>query len=166
MLDNPDKKELLALTWSPKKQTVDPIYGLTDFIDKYFVAWCDVMHTCDIYPELNINGALHFHAVICIKDKVKWYKSLLPRLKYDGFVQIKTIFDINGWIEYLNKDKLHMELICNAKLPLNKEYLTNYKKAKKVWTFKTKTDANNNTIHIASLSYPIEDWCLHDSEEK
>lgn len=156
MLDK--MNDLLALTWSPQKQSVEPQYGLTDFIDKYFKNWFNAMSYIELYPELNLNGALHFHAIIQLKDKIKWYKQLLPYLKHNGFVSIKTIFDVDGWREYLNKDKKNMEHICEIKLPITKEYLNEYITQKRLLYKKAKNTDHSKIINMPK-SINIED-CL------
>lgn len=69
-----------------------------------------------MYPELNHNGRIHFHGVIHIYDKVKWYKQCLPKLKFYGMVCIKPYPDFK-WMEYIQKDVCSMQIILKTALP-------------------------------------------------
>lgn len=64
----------------------------------------------EIFPELTLQGNIHFHGILEINDKIKWYKKVLPSLKYMGFVLIKPKPDKN-WEKYMSKDSGIMEVI-------------------------------------------------------
>lgn len=108
-----------AFTWSPNPKlfrSIDPQVQFCETMQtiKYLANCCNKLY---IYPELNQNGRIHYHGVLYITDKVKWYKSVLPKFKYTGFVMIKT--EINEhWDEYIKKDSAMMEEILEYKLPI------------------------------------------------
>lgn len=73
----------------------------------------------EIYPELTLNGRLHFHGIIAIFDMVKWNKSVLPTLqKVYGFLLIKKIDNIEKWRIYILKDIDKMKKVLDINLPL------------------------------------------------
>lgn len=58
-----------------------------------------------IMPEWRAtNGSIHYHGTLTITDKIKWYKSTLPRIKRWGYVLIKKIDDIKKWTDYMYKE--------------------------------------------------------------
>lgn len=61
-----------------------------------------------IYPEFDVAGRLHYHAIINIHDKVKWYKAILPTFRRMlGFCDvkvIKTFLDKLRVLNYIRKD--------------------------------------------------------------
>lgn len=71
-----------------------------------------------IYPEMTINGRIHYHIILSIDDKIKWHKSVLPILKYQGFVDISKIKDYIKTKEYCEKDVIMMKELLNVELPL------------------------------------------------
>lgn len=124
------KSNIIAITWSPKlyveninlqlRYTLPPIQQLRLCCDEYYM-----------FPEFNLNGNLHWHGVINITDKVKWYKKVLPTFKHMGFVCIKQ--NVNkDWLLYITKD---IELMCDiyneldVELPITKQ---NSKQKRKV----------------------------------
>lgn len=127
--DQIDNLEPLAFTWSPKKSTRQAKWGLIWDIENYFIDFTLCCKSAIIMPELNKNGNLHYHGTIVIKDKIKWYKVILPKLKKDGFVLIKSIDDMQKWTEYINKTKEEMMIITERELPITLEHLQLIKKS-------------------------------------
>lgn len=111
----------LAFTWvpNPKDLGVRPRFQYDNCIQsiRNLKLCCD---SYEIYPEMTIAGNIHFHGVLNIKDKVKWFKKILPTFKYHGYVCIKPNPD-KKWFEYMSKDKEMMEKLLGIKLPLIKE---------------------------------------------
>lgn len=109
----------LAFTWVPNPKRfvgTHPKYQFNDTV--LFIE--QMRNSCDyfkILPELTINGNIHFHGTIQIKDKVKWYRQMLPKLKYNGFVLLKDNPDDN-WDKYIMKDRLVMQNILDIDLPI------------------------------------------------
>lgn len=95
--------EKYAFTWSPKGTTYDPDIKNNEIIYDIFRRWRHAMEFM-ITPELNKNGNIHYHGIIAIRDKIAWYKRLLPELKRKGFVLIKSIDDYDKWFAYIKKD--------------------------------------------------------------
>ncbi len=100
----------IALTWSPnnKLNTPDPVFCY-DNQAQFFGGWHRYMDYI-ICPEIGDTGHFHWHMVIHVKDKIKWYKKLLPELRYKGYVLIKTRVD-SGWAVYMTKDEDQMKSI-------------------------------------------------------
>lgn len=111
-------RESLAFTWvpDPKHLGIDPIFQYNNCSSSlHNLQLC--CYDYEIYPELTLNGNIHFHGIITIKDKYKWHKKVLPTFKYSGYVNIKTNPD-KGWIEYMSKDQDHMKRVLNMELPI------------------------------------------------
>lgn len=123
----------VAFTWSPdpsKFSGIRPEYQFNDTL-----VFIKSMASCcyyEIFPELNLSGNIHYHGKIYVYDKVKWYKSVLPKLKYNGFVCIKGSIN-EKWDDYIVKDKDMMTKILKVDLPLiydgriNKKDIVKYK---------------------------------------
>ncbi len=129
-MENP----LLAITWSPKGDTITPKWSLHYYLYYYFASWHRGLKSFTLYPELNHAGNIHFHGTIQIGDKVKWYKSLLPALKRKGFVKIKIIDNLDKWTNYIQKDWLANMLIFDINKPITRETVpskTNIKRSLK-----------------------------------
>lgn len=111
----------LAFTWAPNPKIfggINPIYQHNDCMPliRNMSKCCEYK----IYPELTTQGNIHYHGIIDVFDKVKWFKSVLPKLKYNGHVLIKEIFDYDKWNDYISKDSVNMLKILDneMKLPL------------------------------------------------
>lgn len=75
---------------------------------------CDIycpLNTCAMFvllPEVHESGkkygSIHFHGLLRIHKKYKWFNKVLPFLKTLGFVTIKPCFELSKWIDYLIKD--------------------------------------------------------------
>lgn len=55
--------------------------------------------------ELTLQGNVHYHGAMVIKNKVSYYKNL-KRLKKIGFVLVKCIDNVAIWNEYCFKEQL------------------------------------------------------------
>lgn len=114
--ENPlvDEKEYpIAITWCPR-----PIKGLVD-PRKQFKVFLRVMKRLSgahgvMFPELTLQGNIHFHGSIRIADKVLWYGHDLPELRYKGFVKIKYIDNVPRWEAYQSKDQKEMRKILHT----------------------------------------------------
>jgi len=60
-----------------------------------------------LYPEITTSGRLHYHAVIHLDDKIKWFKKSKNALKRIGFVKLDPILtqlDHIRWLVYIRKE--------------------------------------------------------------
>lgn len=141
-------KGTLAITWVPNPNTLlKRMYSPGKQLDacKWFM---DQLHKCTIYqmyPEMTIAGNIHFHGLIEITDKVKWYKSVQPTLKRNGFVLIKSNVD-QGWIDYIRKDMEDMKTIFKIDLPISKPF-------HKLKKDKTKEEIEQDIIDALELDW-------------
>lgn len=123
--------QTIAFTWSPNPQIfsgINPKYQYNDVLP--FIKLLD--KCCiyyEIFPEFNSNGNIHIHGKLELSDKVKWYKSILPKFKYSGYVCIKTRVDDN-WLKYCRKEQSMTEEVLNIKLPIVKIIKKNGKNLK------------------------------------
>lgn len=108
----------VAFTWSPDPKIFNgkrPKFQYNDTI--HYIRLIDKCGYYRMYPELNLQGNIHYHGVVQVLDFYKWYKSVLPSLKLNGFVCIKASPD-SKWDDYIKKDQELMEKLLNIKLPL------------------------------------------------
>lgn len=114
-------RDILAITIAPPQISGTPIDQLNQLLPIIkLLRKCS--KTFEIYPELTVNGSIHFHGSLEINDKIKWYKSILPQIKYKAYLVIKKNPD-QGWVEYQAKDKLMMESILNISLPITYKHV-------------------------------------------
>lgn len=119
-----DYGDIVAFTWSPKPNIsyilpslqchswlplIRKMNGTKKDIKKYFEYL--------IYPECNKQGNIHFHGIIKIYDRVKWFRKILPLFKYNGFVFIKSGDISHQWHKYIAKDEPYMREILEDELP-------------------------------------------------
>lgn len=134
----------IAFTWCPNNafHTNDPQLGYSmaiqvlkniRLVSKNFV----------IYPELTHQGNIHFHGKIYISDPIKWFKSVLPKLKKNGFVKIKTNLNV-GWDEYCGKQWDIFKDVLDLDKPIDYEYLSKIRKLK---------EPQNNSQNILDMTY-------------
>lgn len=118
---NPPSPSYL-FTFSPKGTTLNATYAYMDHINTYFFSWHKCMSHFEVNPELNSNGNLHYHGYFIIKDKVKWFKVVLPKMKYNGNMKItKVDNDLSKALEYSRKDRVMMESIIDHKIPFTEQ---------------------------------------------
>lgn len=125
--------DLLALTLTYKAHSgADPVWqfkttkeDLSSLLNSCATDW-------KMYPELTTDGNLHYHGILAIRDKVKWYKKVLPTFKRNGFVKLKKVFDLDEWIAYCRKDlKLMKKILEYRQIPLtHARYLKQIQKTK------------------------------------
>jgi len=75
-----------------------------------------------LYPELTVNGVIHFHGSVLVKtqeDKLRYYKFLRYVRKNIGHIMVKPIDNYHKWFNYCRKDKEMMEKILGDCLPYN-----------------------------------------------
>lgn len=130
MNDTEKKISPIAFTWCPNNSfhTNDPKLGYSmaiqvlkniRLVSKNFV----------IYPELTHQGNIHFHGKIYVQDAVKWFKSVLPKIKKNGYVKIKTNLN-QTWDEYCGKQWDIFKEVLDLDNPIDYEYLSKIKKLK------------------------------------
>lgn len=121
-----EKKRLadqIAITWACSRvfHTTDLKIGFSMAI-KILKKVVTISEKCIFFPEVGNSGSnLHFHGVIWLKDKVKWFKSVLPTLKRNGYVKITTMND--NWFDYISKDWAIMRPVLDLDEPITEEYL-------------------------------------------
>ena len=126
----------------------NPLYAITitfnsihsktpkgQFKETYKIVCMILEESCDyeIYPEYRVsNGSIHYHGTIDIKDKIKWYRRTLVRLKNLGFYKIKEIEDLQGWNKYCEKELNISKAILEVPLPLKNKMWKHDKKLEQV----------------------------------
>ena len=109
----PSKLQQSSFDVQHKYRSEDLVNILQDVV--YFVA----------LPESTVEGNVHYHGIIIsIKKRKKriWRNKALPQLKNLGYIKIKKVTDIMGWVsKYMLKDCLDFEY-----MEKNKSYEGNY----------------------------------------
>lgn len=104
--------ETYLFTFSPKGNTKNAEFTYYDDLATYFVNWHKCMREFEINPEFNQNGNLHYHGYFVLKDKVKWFKNVLPKMKYNGMVKINKVeHNLGSALIYCRKDRDMMNQI-------------------------------------------------------
>lgn len=98
--------EKYLFTFSPIGTTKNYNFAYYDHLGDYFRHWHQCMESFEINPELNASGNLHYHGFFILKNKYKWFKSILPKMKYHGMVKINKVHcDLQKAMEYCRKDR-------------------------------------------------------------
>lgn len=71
-------------------------------------------HYC-LFPELDQNGRLHYHGLIKLTDRVKWFKLVKPALQTYGFICVKPL---KSFIDHLN-----WSIYCLKEFAMTKQVL-------------------------------------------
>lgn len=109
-------------TFSPKGITLNTTYMYMDHINSYFWSWHKCMEKFEVNPELNSNGNLHYHGYYKVKDRFKWFKKVLPKMKYNGMWRTERIHtDFEKSMIYPRKDRELMEKVIEHKIPFTHE---------------------------------------------
>lgn len=102
------------------------------------------------YPEMDINGRLHYHGILKISDNVKYYKQFVPSLKHLGYVKIMSVKSFSDHIKilkYISKDWQYMRHVLGLEKPIMP-----HKEQRKLDKIKSK---NNRKLLIAKLDQPV-----------
>lgn len=59
----------------------------------------------EIYPELTLNGDLHYHGSLNVNDRVQYFKAISKIKRLIGFCNFKYIDNYEKWSEYIKKDQ-------------------------------------------------------------
>ena len=119
-MDRPlDKIVHLAVTINPKPNHKVYLSPIQQYL-KYDYALSKMLSSYSQYymrPELTLQGHIHYHLhlqLTTLKENYKWQKSTIKSLKQLGNTKIKICHKPEGWIEYINKDKLLYDEIFNS----------------------------------------------------
>lgn len=169
----------LALTWTPKPLTNiinehqhTPRYQLTNYIN-LLRRLRNLSKKIIISPELHVNGTIHFHITIWLLkiNLGSFYKSVLPSLKYKGFVCVKKIDDLKRWVEYCLKDTKLMEEILECKLPITEDsnilqkFRNHTKRCKKLYKDMEKGEYKGNIIEQCANNASEETGEIDDTSD-
>jgi len=109
-----DPQYFITITYRPSELMVKPYI---QFQQTLFDLRKQLQKSCRyiICPELTIRGIIHYHGIIHIRDRVKWYKSTLPWLKINcGHIDISALKNLEKSLEYMTKDYRIYKEIFNA----------------------------------------------------
>jgi len=124
----------MTVTYKSNSVGKKPRYQFDTTIDLVWNSLFKCMEDYSIYPEFTINGTIHYHILCRLKDKIKFFKSVLPTLRYKcGFVDVQYIKCYDKVHKYVNKDLESTQKILGLKLPMTREsgydrYVRSYSK--------------------------------------
>lgn len=99
------ESEIYLYTWCPVGATIRPKFQYVSHINEFFRRWKNCMSDFEVNPELTVQGNIHYHGFFILKDKIKWFKSILPKMKRNGFIKINLVKkDFESAISYSRKD--------------------------------------------------------------
>lgn len=112
----------IAFTWAPRRYSVTPIRTFETDVRVLF----PYLHKCSeqflVYPEFTLKGQLHYHALINVSDKAKWYGIVLPKFNSKGFTCVKVCQNKAKWLSYISKDVEMMRRALNySDIPLHED---------------------------------------------
>lgn len=83
-----------------------------EYITRTFGESCDML----IYPECMLNGNIHYHGFIKVKDGAGYFKAIHTLKKNLGFIKVKLIDDVPGWVKYCEKSVATMKKLLDVKV--------------------------------------------------
>lgn len=79
----------------------------------------DLIGNYEVYPELTLNGVLHFHGKLKVNCEEQYYRQKLRLRKKLGFNLFKMIDNVPKWDKYITKKVVLMKKIYpKEELPL------------------------------------------------
>lgn len=161
-LENP-LKDYWALTISPEQRNGKPLSMYKrdrDFLYQWLTPYTD--HFI-MYPEFTESGRLHYHGIIHISDRYKFYhtKHLVTNIGFTMWKPLRNVKDHLTWLTYCRKNfgisrmkpsiymtyknykRYNETLQAKAELFVMEEY----KKAKQTLTELTEYDEANKIYH-------------------
>lgn len=98
-----------------------PIMNET-YVRQYMQTWPVIKRVLDkigkyeVYPELTLNGMIHYHGKIAVDDKYEYYKGIKELRRKLGYNLFKAIDNEEKWDKYIEKDKGTMLKILNSQI--------------------------------------------------
>lgn len=90
----------------------------------------------EIYPELTLKGRIHYHIRLLLKDKIAFYKKLIPFLNKCGHFDLGKTLSLNDWLEYCKKDHVCMKEVLEFPfIPITKNVYKNKIKNNKIFMY-------------------------------
>lgn len=125
----------LALTLSPPDCK---ILTVMEIFNRHKVKLKQVKSNFVLYPELDLKGRLHYHGTIC---KTEFFRDDLKVLEDIGFVKIKPIDHVTGWVKYCRKEWKLTKKILKIKKPIQPKDLVDIRISKDILTYYDNTTA-------------------------
>lgn len=129
------EKCLVALTISPRLRLGDTCiqFNQDRFVIRKLLNRCTDHYM--MWPELDRTYRLHYHGVVLIKDKYKWFKSCKKSLEMNlGYIKLSVITSFEDhlkWLLYSKKDQHWMKDL--DMLPIKPRKLKRKPKKKVIW---------------------------------
>lgn len=101
----------LTITFNKPLEKMQPWQQFRDTIGTIsrHIAACS--EDFEIHPELTLKGRLHYHIRLLLKDKIAFYKKLIPFLNKCGYFDLGKTMSLQDWNEYCNKESTCMKQV-------------------------------------------------------
>lgn len=153
--DIEDYDKVILITWNPKPRFYNyDKHGENNFDMQWWtmaLLLVEADRCCSRFafvPELSEDGKLHMHGWYVVSDKVKYYKSFLPKLRSSGFIK-KSKAKSHNWktFRYHVKD---LEETCDYVTELHDLPIThfNVKHVKKHYHLKKMLLSTNYDLKV------------------
>lgn len=116
-----DTDHVVLFTWNPNPA----FYPTTSPRDQYKILLDLMIKNCKqlfssfaFAPELTHDGNVHLHGWYVVKDKVKYFKYFIPKLKSLGFMKLAKMKNKNALSWYYKKTIEEMNAIIGDDLPI------------------------------------------------
>jgi hypothetical protein len=111
-----DKDNWRLITWNPNfEEAPDTKWKrMYEYLNNAFKC-------CSYYnfmPELSESGRLHMHGWVVIKDKVKWFKDFIPRLKRYGMIKVDKPNSVKAFEYYKKEAETTVQILDKYRFPL------------------------------------------------
>lgn len=111
----------VALTISPPD---DIKLDVKQLLKIHFKKIAKIKSNIMLYPELSTTGRLHYHGIM---ERTIHVKEDLLQLEKVGFICVKAISDLKGWLKYCRKEWRHTrKLLHRADKPYNLEEIKGF----------------------------------------
>lgn len=123
--------DIWLFTWNPNDRIIspnDPDLKWHTMVGQYLRHLRRCCKKFAIQPEFSDMGRLHCHGWIVITDKIKWIKSVLPKLQRAGKLKINKARSTAALYYYLKDVNITMGLLRDPfpYTPYTAEYYTNH----------------------------------------
>lgn len=157
----------LTITFSKPLEKLKPWMQFRDTIGTIARKIAECSDDFEIHPELTLKGRLHYHIRLQLKDKIKFYKSLIPFLNKCGYFDLSKTKSYEQWQQYCEKESFVMKHVLEYPfLPVTKEIYKNKIKNKKINTF-YRNQSNEAFLKFKELNTLTKQFqkSLDDEEE-
>jgi len=155
--------EVYLFTWNPKDKFFPDGDNYPLKWDTMLVRVIKHLNRCMskfcIVPEVSDQGRLHVHGWFVISDKIKWNKSVRPKIQRHGFMKMNRLKHVNGF-GYYKKDMNSLGGYLPGRITVITKW--NLKEALSECLHRTWT----NHKELIQYRKNILDYCTYETEDE